>query len=231
MSELDLVAQRRYERGGKAAETIRVMIAASNPVTRAGYRVLLESEERIEVIAEAAGARRAIALATTTHPDVVLLDVGLPDLDVRETIAAIISRAGDAAVMLVAPGETDEFVFRGLEAGAVGVLRNDATCEELMRAVHALAQGGAVLSVAVMRRLLARRHAKSVDPGRLEELTDREKEVMALAATGLSDREIGEQLVVSPKTAKTHISRAMGKLGAHSRAQLVALAYETGLVS
>ena len=100
-----------------------------------------------------------------------------------------------------------------------------------MRAVHVLAHGGAVLSLAAMRRLLAQRLATSLHPGQLEELTDREREVMALAATGLSNCEIAERLVISPKTAKTHISRAMGKLGAHSRAQLVALAYETGLVT
>jgi DNA-binding NarL/FixJ family response regulator len=234
ISHRDHRAAGRDESGGRPGKTIRVLIAGSHALIRAGYCALLEAEERIKVIAEAASGRQAIALATATRPHVVLLDVGLPGLDAIETVAAIASQAVDAAVMLIVPRDADECVLRALEAGAAGVLRRDADSDELIRAVQVLAQGDALLSFGAMRSLLAQLPAEPLRsrarPSRLDELTAREREVMALAATGLSNGEIAEQLVISPKTAKTHISRAMIKLGAHDRAQLVILAYETGLV-
>jgi DNA-binding NarL/FixJ family response regulator len=224
----------RPRRGPRSDEPIGVLIAEGQALIRAGYRALLDSEEQIEVIGEAACGRQAITTAAEIVPHVVLLDFGLPGLDPLETIATIVAEATGVAVLLIVPRETDETVFRALEAGAAGVLQKDADSEELIRAVQVLAQGDALLSAAAMRRLIGKRPANQLHsrphPDQLEELTDREREVMALAATGLSNNEIAEQLVISPKTAKTHVSRAMVKLGARHRAQLVVLAYETGLV-
>jgi DNA-binding NarL/FixJ family response regulator len=235
ISDRDHIVEGRDERGARAGKTVRVLIAERYALLRAGYRALLQREERIEVIAEAAGGREAIALATASRPDVVVLGVGQPALDAIETVAAIASQATNAALMLIVAREADEsVVITGLEAGAAGVLREDADPDELVGAVRALAGGDALLPVGAMRGLLARRHAEPLPYGlrqnQLEELTAREREVMALAAGGLRNGEIAEQLVISPTTAKTHISRAMIKLGAHHRAQLVVLAYETGLV-
>jgi DNA-binding NarL/FixJ family response regulator len=224
----------RDRHSSEPGKTIRVLIAGGRGLSRAGYRALLQSEERIEVIGEAADGRRAIALATATRPDVVLLDAGRPGFDVAGTIAAIASQATGTAVMLIVPREADDSVVKALEAGAAGVLQNDAESDDLIWAVQVLAHGYALLSVGTMRGMLARRppqsHRSRSEPSQLQELTAREREVMALAASGLRNWEIAELLVISPKTAKTHISRAMGKLGAHHRAQLVILAYEAGLV-
>lgn len=235
ISDRDHGVERQHERVARSGKTVRVLIAGSHALVRAGYRALLEREERIEVIAEAASGGHAIALATATHPDVVVLGLGEPGLAAVETVAAIACQPIDAAVMLIVPREADESVaVRGLEAGATGVLREDAEPDELIRAVQLLAGGDSLLPASTIRRLLAQRPAKplhrGLGPSQLEELTTREREVMALAASGLRNGEIAEQLVISPKTAKAHISRAMIKLGAHHRAQLVVLAYETGLV-
>jgi DNA-binding NarL/FixJ family response regulator len=235
ISDRDHGVEGRHERHARPGKTVRVLIAESYALVRAGYRALLEREERIEVIAEAASGRHAIALATATRPDVVVLDVGQPGLDAIETAAAIASQAIDAALMLIVPREADEsVVIRVVEAGATGVIREDAEPDELIRAVQLLAAGDALLPAGTMRGLLAQRAAKplrsGLQPSQLEELTAREREVTALAASGLRNGEIAQQLVISPKTAKTHISRAMVKLGAHHRAQLVILAFETGLV-
>jgi DNA-binding NarL/FixJ family response regulator len=219
------------------AETfIRVLIAAGHALVRAGYRTLLESDDRIEVVGEAADRPDTLALAMATEPDVVLLDLALPTLADPEAITAIISHPAlaHAAVMLISPGESDERVFSALRAGAVGVLATDAEPAELIRAVRLLARGQALLPASAVRRLLGELapHSRRQTATRhhIEELTDREREVVALAAEGLTNGEIAARLVISPATAKTHVSRAMIKLHARHRAQLVVSAYEHGLV-
>jgi DNA-binding NarL/FixJ family response regulator len=216
--------------------SIRVLIAAGQALVRASYRALLESDGRVEVVGEVASGQQALALATDTAPDVALLDLALPGLEDVQTTAAVVSHPAFArvAVMLVALRENDERVLSALRAGAVGVLSKDAEPEELIRALQLLAEGQALLPAAAVRRLLAELPAPSLDhrplPDQLNELTEREREVVGLVGRGLSNGEIAAQLVISPATAKTHVSRAMVKLHARDRAQLVVLAYETGLV-
>jgi DNA-binding NarL/FixJ family response regulator len=213
-----------------------VLIAAGQALVRASYRALLESDHRVEVVGEAVSGEQAVALAIDTAPDVALLDLALPGLDDLQTTAAVVSDPAFAAVavMLIALGENDERVFSALRAGAVGVLSKDAEPAELIRALQVLAEGQALLPAGAVRRLLAELPPQSPDhrslPDQLNELTDREREVVGLVGRGLSNGEIAAQLVISPATAKTHVSRAMVKLHARDRAQLVVLAYETGLV-
>jgi DNA-binding NarL/FixJ family response regulator len=216
--------------------SIRVLVAAGHALVRAGYRAVLERDERIEVVAEASSGLEALARAAATAPDVALLDLELPGLDDLQATAAIVSDPAFAhvAVMLIALSESDERIFSALRAGATGVLSNDADPAELIRALRVVAEGQALLPAGAVRRLLtelpppSHPSALAVD---LEELTDREREVMALVGMGLSNDQIAAQLVISPATAKTHVSRAMIKLQARDRAQLVVLAYETGLVA
>jgi DNA-binding NarL/FixJ family response regulator len=210
------------------------VLTAGQPLVRASYRALLERDERIEVVGEATSDQHAVALATDKAPDVALLDLGLPGLDDVGAPAAMLSHPGfsQVAVMLIADRENDERVLSTVRAGAVGVLSKDAEPAELVRAVRLLAGGNALLPAGVVRRLLAELppSGQRGHPPDLEVLTDRERQVVGLAATGLSNSEIAEMLVISPATAKTHVSRAMVKLHARDRSQLVVLAYEAGLV-
>jgi DNA-binding NarL/FixJ family response regulator len=214
---------------------IRVMVAADHALVRAGYRALLERDPHIEVVAEAADLHDAIRLAGDSEPQVALLDLALARLDDPEAIAAILSHQALAgvAVILIAPPRCDERTIGALRAGAIGVLANDAQPAELIGAVQLVAAGKALLPACAMRLLLhemAPHHsARGPRPERFKELTDREREIVGLAAAGLSNPEIAERLVISTATAKTHVSRAMIKLHARHRAQLVAIAYENGL--
>ena len=229
------VKRRPGPREQQAATPIRVLIGAGHELIRASYRALVERDERIEVVASAGDSRQTIALASEIAPDVALLDLALPGLDNLEAAAGIVSHPvfERVAVMLIAPHEDDERVLGALRAGAVGVLSKDAQPAELIRAVHLLARGDAIFPSGLLRHLLAKLPPQSRLGGarrdQLEELTDREREVVALVGTGLSNAEIAAQLVISPATAKTHVSRAMIKLDARNRAQLVVLAYATGL--
>jgi DNA-binding NarL/FixJ family response regulator len=222
-------------RATRGETSIRVLIAAGPALVRASYRALLEHDERIEVVAEAASSQQALALATATTPDVALLNLELPGLDDHQATAAIVSHPALARipVMLIALNDTDERVLTALRAGATGVLSNDARPAELIRALRLLAEGQALLPAGAVRRLLSEL-PPSQPPGAgssgLKELTEREREVLALVGLGLSNPEIAAQLVISPATAKTHVSRAMVKLHARDRAQMVVLAYQSGLV-
>jgi len=218
------------------AETpIRMLIAAGHELVRASYRALVERDERIEVVATAANGRQAVALASGKAADVALLDLALPGLDDLETAAGIVSDPVFERVpaMLIVPDERDERVLGVIRAGAVGVLSKDAEPSELIRAVKLLARGDAIFPAGLLRHLLAELPPQSRPRGpvrdQLAELTDREREVVALVGTGLSNAEIAAKLVISPATAKTHVSRAMIKLDARNRAQLVVIAYATGL--
>jgi DNA-binding NarL/FixJ family response regulator len=221
---------------GDQSPAIRVLLAESVGLVRAGFRALLESEPNITVAAEAASGEEAVAVAKETRPDVVLMDVCLPGLDGLEATRLILADPGvsHVKVLILSADELDEDLFGALRAGASGFLVKDTEPVELLRAVRVLAGGGAQLSPCVTRRLL-QEFASHLDPKRavpeqLEELTAREREVVALVALGLTNDEIAARLVVSPATAKTHVSRAMVKLHARDRAKLVALAYETGFV-
>ncbi|RST06839.1 DNA-binding response regulator [Streptomyces sp. WAC07149] len=214
---------------------IRVLLADDQLLVRAGFRALLDAQPDIEVAGEAADGAQAVRLARELRPHVVLMDIRMPLLDGLAATRAISADQdlADVRVVMLTTFELDEYVFEAIRAGASGFLVKDTEPEELLRAVRAVVEGDALLSPGVTRRLIAEFAARSRRPAPaegLERLTDREREVMALVGTGLSNEEIARRLVVSPLTAKTHVSRTMVKLGARDRAQLVVLAYETGLV-
>jgi DNA-binding NarL/FixJ family response regulator len=217
---------------GPARNEIRVLIAHGQALPRAGFRSLLEGGQSITVVAEAAAGEEAVALAARLRPDVVLMDAALPGLDAVEATRRLAPLPG-VRVMMLTTAETDECVFPSLRAGASAYLVQDTEPAELMRAIRLVARGDALLSPSLTRRLIAefvsQPEGVQASSDQLAELTAREREVVALAALGLSNDEIAERLVVSPATARTHVSRAMVKLHAHDRAQLVALAYQSGL--
>ncbi|MEU5832745.1 response regulator transcription factor [Streptomyces diacarni] len=214
---------------------IRVLLADDQVLVRAGFRALLDAQPDIEVVGEAADGQEAVALVRETSVDLVLMDIRMPVLD---GLAATRRLTGDprlaaVKVVMLTTFELDEYVFEALRSGASGFLVKDTEPEELVRAVRAVVDGDALLSPGVTRRLIEEFAARSKQPAAAEELarlTEREREVMALVGLGLSNEEIARRLVVSPLTAKTHVSRTMVKLGARDRAQLVVLAYESGLV-
>jgi len=216
--------------------TIRVALADDQQLIRAGFRSLLEAEPDLEVVGEAATGREAVALVTRERPDVVLMDIRMPDGDglwATEQIVANPALAG-TRVVVVTTFELDEYVAQAIRAGASGFLVKDTEPVELIRAVHVVAGGDALLSPRVTKRLLERvagTFHQPPDTSRLAALTDREREVLALVGQGLNNEEIGRELYLSPLTAKTHVSRIMSKLLARDRVQLVVIAYETGLVT
>ncbi|HZA17848.1 MAG TPA: response regulator transcription factor [Pseudonocardiaceae bacterium] len=214
---------------------ISVLLADDQALVRAGFRALLDAQPDIQVVAEAADGAVAVALAVELRPDVVLMDIRMPGTDglaATKQIAADPRLAG-VHVVILTTFELDEYVFEALRTGASGFLVKDTEPADLISGVRAVAGGDALLSPGVTRRLIAEfatRAKQPVDTAALNALTDREREVMALAAQGLSNDDIASTLFVSPATAKTHVSRAMVKLGARDRAQLVVIAYEAGLV-
>jgi DNA-binding NarL/FixJ family response regulator len=217
-------------------EPIRVLVAEGEGLVRAGLRVLLGRQDGISVVGEAATVAEAVDAAQHTRPDVVLMDLALPGGDGLGATRRILADTapGDVRVLMLATSGADDAVFPGLRAGAAGLLVKDAEPRELVRAVHLVAAGEAVLAPGMARRLVAEflSHPERLQSSaeQLEDLTAREREVVSLVACGLSNEEIAERLVVARATAKTHVSRALYKLHARDRAQLVVMAYESGLV-
>jgi DNA-binding NarL/FixJ family response regulator len=214
---------------------IRVLLADDQALVRAGFRALLDAQDDIEVVGEASDGAQAVRLATEALPDVVLMDIRMPVLDGLAATRRIAAdpRCASVRVVILTTFDLDEYVFEALRVGASGFLVKDTEPVDLLRGVRAVATGDALLSPGVTRRLIAEFATRAKQPRPAKELaalTEREREVLALVGEGLSNEEIAARLVVSPATAKTHVSRAMVKLGARDRAQLVVIAYETGLV-
>jgi DNA-binding NarL/FixJ family response regulator len=216
---------------------IRVVLADDQALVRAGFRMLLDAEEDIEVVGEARDGVEALALTRRQRPDVVLMDIRMPELDGLEATRIVCQSPELEAVrvLILTTFEMDEYVFQALRAGASGFLVKDTEPEDLLRAVRVVAAGDALLSPSVTRTLIgefvSRPERRAVAPDSLSLLTDRERQVLALVATGLSNDEIAEELFISPATSRTHVSRIMMKLGARDRAQLVVVAYQSGLVT
>jgi DNA-binding NarL/FixJ family response regulator len=222
---------------GTGAAAVRVLLADDQVLVRTGFKLLLDSEDDIEVVGEAANGSEAVNLARAHRPDVVLMDIRMPILDGIKATREIAGTRGleQVRVLILTTYDTDEYVFEALEAGASGFLLKDSGPAELLHAIRVVAAGEALLAPRITRRLIAQftaaRAVQHVADDRLSVLTQREREVLALVGRGLSNEEIAGELTLSPATARTHVSRAMVKLGARDRAQLVVAAYETGLVS
>jgi len=215
--------------------SISVALADDQALVRMGLRVLIESEDDLELAGEAENGRAAVDLVRRTRPDVLLMDIRMPELDgisALRLITAAPELTGVRVIMLTT-FELDEYVFDALQAGAAGFLIKDSEPADMLRAVRLVAAGESLLSPSVTRRVIesfTSRSALRRPHPRLADLTDREREVLGLIGEGLSNEEIAGRLVVSPATARTHVSRAMVKLGARDRAQLVVIAYQSGLV-
>jgi len=215
---------------------IRVVVADDQAAVRAGFAALIAAEDGMQIAGEAADGREAVDLARRVLPRVVLMDIRMPRLDGLEATRLICAdpNLGETRVLVLTTFDLDDYVYEALRAGASGFLLKDAGPAELLQAIRIIAAGEALLAPAITKRLIAE-FASRPDPRRppaeLDELTDREHEILRLVAAGLSNGEIARRLVISPLTAKTHVSRILGKLGCRDRAQLVTLAYETGDVS
>jgi DNA-binding NarL/FixJ family response regulator len=212
--------------------TLRIVIADDQPMMRAGFKAVLEASGDIEVVAEAATGEEAVRAANQHSPDVVLMDIRMPDMDGIEATR----RLPRQRVLILTTFGLDEYIINALRAGASGFLLKDAPTQEVLAAVRAVAAGDAVLSAPVTRQLLdqvARRlpAAVSQSPADLQTLTKRERQVLAMLASGLSNSEIAKALVISDATVKSHVSRLLGKLGLRDRVQAVIYAYETGLIA
>jgi DNA-binding NarL/FixJ family response regulator len=213
---------------------IRVLVADDQTLVRAGFVALLDAQDDIEVVGEADNGAAAVQLTQRHTPDVVLMDIRMPTLDGLAATRAIVgdSALGGVRVVVLTTFDLDEYVFEAMRAGASGFLVKHTEPSELVRAVRVVAAGEALLSPSVTRRLMEEFASRAKAPAAvaLPDLTTREREVMALVAEGLTNSEIGDRLFMSPATARTHVSRILGKLGARDRTQLVVLAYESGLV-
>ncbi|MGX1907968.1 response regulator [Streptomyces phaeochromogenes] len=215
---------------------IRVLLADDQRLVRAGFRSILEDEDDIEVVGEAGDGEAAVSACRELRPDVVLMDIRMPGTDGLEASRVIAGddRLASVKVVILTTFDLDDYVYGALRAGATGFLVKDTEPEELLQAVRVAARGDALISPSITRRLIAEFAARVKGPRpdpRLDALTGREREVMQLVAGGLTNDEIAARLVLSPSTAKTHVSRIMSKLGARDRSQVVVLAYESGMVS
>jgi DNA-binding NarL/FixJ family response regulator len=216
---------------------IRVVLADDQALVRAGFRVLLETEDGFEVCGEAGDGAQAVTVVTEQRPDIVVMDIRMPGVDGLEAIRRITANRALSAVkvLVLTTFDTDDYAYEALRSGASGFLLKDTEPVELLRALRVIAGGEALLAPTVTRRLITefigRPENRRIDITAVSEVTDREREVLALVAGGLSNDEIAANLLISKATARTHVSRIMTKIGARDRAQLVVLAYESGLVT
>jgi DNA-binding NarL/FixJ family response regulator len=216
---------------------VKVLLVDDEGLVRSGFRSLLEAEEDIEVVGEATNGAQAVELVRATRPDVVLMDIRMPTMDGIEATRVISTTRGleRVRILILTTYDTDAYVFEGLQAGASGFLLKDAGPADLLHGIHVVAAGDSLLAPRITGRLIsqftAQRTASQAADERLAVLTEREREVLALVGQGMSNDEIGAELFLSPATARTHVSHAMTKLSARDRAQLVVIAYQTGLVS
>lgn len=213
---------------------INILIADDQAMVRSGLRMILESESDLVVIDEAANGAQAVRIAKRERPDVVLMDVRMPEMDGLEATRLISSESSEIKVIVLTTFDIDEYVYGALRAGASGFLLKDAPADDLVAAIRVVAGGDALLAPSVTRRIIER-FAAGPDPNRtvegLDDLTDRETEVLRLVARGLSNSEIAEELFVSEATVKTHVSHVLTKLGIRDRVQAVVAAYESGLIT
>jgi DNA-binding NarL/FixJ family response regulator len=215
---------------------VSVLIADDQALVRAGFRAILETRGDIKVVGEAIDGRNAVDLARRRRPDVVLMDIKMPDLDGLQATRRILDEDANTSVLILTTFDLDEYVYEALRAGASGFLLKDAPPEQLIAAIHTLAAGEALIAPAITKRLIAR-FARTVPPpsghssAALGELTPREREVLVLIARGLSNREIAAELVLSEATVKTHGKRVLAKLRVRDRVHAVVLAYESALVT
>ena len=214
--------------------TARVVLADDQPLVRAGFRMILEAEDDIDVAGEAGDGEEAVAVTRQLQPDVVLMDIQMPKVDGLEATRRIAQDAStDSRILILTTFERDDYVFEALRAGASGFMLKNAAPEDLVRAVRVVATGDALLDPAITRRVIqdyAQRAAPRKDHARLARLTEREREVLRLLATGKSNAELAAHLYLGEGTVKTHVSHLLGKLGLRDRVQAVVFAYETGLV-
>jgi DNA-binding NarL/FixJ family response regulator len=212
--------------------TIRVLVADDQSMVRAGFRMLLGGEEDIEVVAEASNGLEAIEKADRFIPDVILMDIRMPELDGLEATRRILAAGGDARILILTTFDLDEYVYEALRAGASGFVLKDDPPEQLIAAVRTVAAGDALLSPTVTKRVIQQfsRVPRPAPPKEVDELSEREREVFRLIARGLSNAEIGQELYISETTVKTHVTHILAKLGLRDRVQAVVLAYQSGLV-
>ena len=212
--------------------SIRVLVADDQSMVRAGFRMLLADEEDIDVVAEAQNGVEAVSKATRFRPTVVLMDIRMPELDGLEATRRILAADPEARVLILTTFDLDEYIYEALSAGASGFVLKDDPPEQLIAAIRTVAAGDALLSPAVTKRVISQftRAPRPAAPKELDELTSREREVLRLIATGLSNGEIASELFISETTVKTHVTRVLQKLGLRDRVQAVVLAHQTGIV-
>jgi len=211
--------------------SIRVLVADDQSMVRAGFRMLLTGEHDIEVVAEASNGLEAVAETRRVNPAVILMDIQMPEIDGLEATRRILAANPAARILILTTFGLDEYVYEALCAGASGFVLKDDPAEQLIAAVRTVAAGNALLSPAVTKRVIRQftRMPRPVPPKEVDELTEREREILRLIATGLSNAEIGQELYISETTVKTHVTHILQKLGLRDRVQAVVLAYQTGL--
>ena len=211
---------------------IRVLVADDQSMVRAGFRMLLGGEEDIEVVAEANNGLEAVAKAAKFEPNLILMDIRMPELDGLEATRRILAADSEARILVLTTFDLDEYVYEALRAGASGFVLKDDSPEQLLAAIRTVAAGDALLSPAVTKRVIQKfaRTPRPAPPKEIDELSEREQEVFRLMTRGLSNAEIGKQLFISETTVKTHVTHILQKLNLRDRVQAVVLAYQAGLV-
>ena len=211
--------------------TIRVLVADDQSMVRAGFRMLLADEQDIEVVAEAENGREAVEKTARFNPDVILMDIRMPELDGLQATRRILAEDNGARILILTTFDLDEYVYEALSAGASGFVLKDDSPEQLLAAIRTVAAGDALLSPTVTKKVIKQfaRHPRPAPPKELGELSERERDVFRLMAEGMSNSEIGQELFISETTVKTHVTHILQKLGLRDRVQAVVLAYQTGV--